>query len=138
MFNQFKFSRQTTLTGFPPKVSADWQRPRPDNIQRLSPGRQVVTHLMVPITGQEHSQASSDTTHETESAPVASVIHIPPREREVLLWAARGKTSWETAQLLGLSERTVKFYLSRACDRLNVKNKTHAVAIALTHGLFQI
>ena len=63
---------------------------------------------------------------------------LSPREKEVLLWAGRGKSAWETAQLLGLSESTVKSYIRNACGRLGVKNKTHAVAICLTHGLFRI
>lgn len=63
---------------------------------------------------------------------------LSPREKEVLLWAGRGKSAWETAQLLGLSEATVKSYIRNACGRLGVKNKTHAVAICLTHGLFRI
>ena len=33
---------------------------------------------------------------------------ITPREREVLCWAAAGKTYWEIAVILGISERTVK------------------------------
>lgn len=63
---------------------------------------------------------------------------LSPREKEVLVWAGRGKSAWETAQLLALSESTVKSYIRNACGRLGVKNKTHAVAICLTHGLFRI
>lgn len=66
------------------------------------------------------------------------LLCLSPREKEVLLWAGRGKSAWETAQLLGLSEATVKSYMRNACGRLGVKNKTHAVAICLTHGLFRI
>lgn len=66
------------------------------------------------------------------------MLCLSPREKEVLLWAGRGKSAWETAQLLGLSEATVKSYIRNACSRLGVKNKTHAVAICLTHGLFRI
>ena len=65
-------------------------------------------------------------------------IALAPREREVLQWAAHGKSAWETAQLLGLSERTVKFYIQRACSKLNAQNKTHAVATALARGLIQL
>lgn len=65
-------------------------------------------------------------------------IRLTPREREVLIWAARGKTAWETAKLLELSERTVKAYISSACVSLGAQNKTHAVAICLTHGVFDI
>ncbi len=64
-------------------------------------------------------------------------VRLTPRELEALLWAARGKSVWETAQVLGLSERTVKFHLQRACAKLNAQNKTHAVARVLARGLIQ-
>ena len=64
-------------------------------------------------------------------------VRLTPREREALLWAARGRSARETAQLLGLSERTVKFFVQRACARLDARNKTHAVAKALVWGLIR-
>jgi len=67
-----------------------------------------------------------------------AVLYLAPRELDVLKWAARGKTTWETAQLLNLSEATVAFYVRRACSRLGVKSKIHAVAICISAGLFKI
>lgn len=52
---------------------------------------------------------------------------LSPRERECLLWAAEGKTAWETAVILGLSERTVRCYLESARHKLGAANNTHAV-----------
>lgn len=58
---------------------------------------------------------------------------LSKRELQVLSWAAAGKSSWETSQILDLSEKTVDGYL-RACYRkLHSSNKTHAVAMAM-HG----
>ncbi len=57
------------------------------------------------------------------------------REKECLLWAAEGKTSWETAQILGVAERTVIFHLQNAAGKLNVSSRQHAVARALSLGL---
>lgn len=68
----------------------------------------------------------------------ASALYLAPREKEVLLWAAHGKSAWETAQVLDLSETTVKSYIRNACSRLNVQNKTHAVAKCISEGLFRI
>lgn len=78
------------------------------------------------------------TTSEIQYEARLPLPSLSPREKEVLLWAGRGKSAWETAQLLGLCESTVKSYMRNACARLGVKNKTHAVAICLTHGLFRI
>ncbi len=57
------------------------------------------------------------------------------RERECLLWAAEGKTAWETAKILGVAERTVIFHLQNAGYKLNVVNRQHAVARAVSLGL---
>lgn len=61
--------------------------------------------------------------------------HLSPRERECLAWASRGKTSWETSRVLGLSETTVLHYLNTAAIKLNVHSKTHAVVKAMLLGL---
>lgn len=60
---------------------------------------------------------------------------LSAREVDCLHWAAIGKTSWETAMILGVSERTVNFHLSNACEKLNVQNRRAAVAAALRKGL---
>jgi len=52
-------------------------------------------------------------------------------EAEVLRWAARGKTAWETGQILGLSERNVRWHIEEAQRKLMTKNKTATVALAL-------
>lgn len=61
--------------------------------------------------------------------------HLSRRESEVIRWAARGKTAWETAQILGLKEKTISFYISNACVKLRVVTKTQAVARAIAEGL---
>lgn len=53
------------------------------------------------------------------------------REKEVLKWAAVGRTAWETAQIMTVSNSTVNHHLYNACAKLEVVNKTHAVAKAI-------
>jgi DNA-binding NarL/FixJ family response regulator len=65
-------------------------------------------------------------------------LHVTDREREVLTWVGRGKTSSEIATILGLSERTVNFHCDQAVKRLDVVNRTQAVAIAIGLGLIMI
>lgn len=52
---------------------------------------------------------------------------LSPRERECLLWIAEGKTYWECAVILGLSEHTVRCYLESVRLKLGAANNTHAV-----------
>jgi len=63
---------------------------------------------------------------------------LTAREREVLRWAAGGKTSWEISVILRISERTVKFHLVEASRKLNAVNRTSAVAKALAWGLIKL
>ena len=60
------------------------------------------------------------------------------REKEVLKWAAVGKTAWETAQIMTVSNSTVNHHLYNACAKLDVANKTHAVAKAIRAQLITI
>lgn len=63
------------------------------------------------------------------------VAKLTRREQDVLRWAARGKTAWETAKILNLTEKTVAFYLSNITAKLKVATKTQAVAVAITQRL---
>ncbi|WP_245322454.1 MULTISPECIES: LuxR family transcriptional regulator [Mesorhizobium] len=60
---------------------------------------------------------------------------LTDREREVLLWAAAGKTSSETSQILGLTERTVKWHATRARQAFGVATTTQAVVEAVRRRL---
>lgn len=60
---------------------------------------------------------------------------LTQRERECLLWAAEGKTAWETAQILGISERTVIFHLQNVGEKLGCNNRQQTIARAIAQGL---
>lgn len=60
------------------------------------------------------------------------------KELEVLKWFIQGKTSWETSVIMGISERTVRFYAETIIQKLDASSRTHAVAIALHLGLIEL
>lgn len=64
-----------------------------------------------------------------------SSVPLSDRERDVLAWAGRGKTVLETAEILGLSEETIKSHLRNSMRKLGAANKTHAAVRALYLGL---
>ena len=66
----------------------------------------------------------------------ANDVPLSPRELHCAAWAAMGKTKAETGSMLGLSEKTVRFYLERVREKLNATNVTHAVRIGTMRNLF--
>lgn len=60
------------------------------------------------------------------------------REKECLKWTAEGKTAWEIAQILSISERTVVYYLENAKHKLGVNSRPHAVVKAVMSGLIDL
>ena len=63
---------------------------------------------------------------------------LTSKEREVLIRIAEGKSNREIAQELGLAEVTIKCRVSVILVRLDVKDRTQAVVIALQRGLLHL
>jgi len=63
--------------------------------------------------------------------------NLSDRERDVLSWCAQGKTSVEIADILGVSDRSVEVHLKHAMHKLNARNRTAAVALAIRNGLIR-
>jgi len=49
---------------------------------------------------------------------------LTDRQRDCLLWVARGKTDWETGRILGVTEETVARHIKQACARYGVSKRT--------------
>ncbi len=62
---------------------------------------------------------------------------LSARERDCLTWVARGKSSWDIGQIIGISENTVNFHLKNTFAKLNVKGRTLGVVKAITLGLIE-
>ncbi len=77
------------------------------------------------------------TTDRIAEAPFAGV-RLSSRQREVLIWTAQGKTTWETSIIMKCAEATVNYHLKQVFRKLRVTNKTHAVSRALNLGLIDI
>lgn len=60
---------------------------------------------------------------------------LSPRETEVLAQLVEGLTNREIGQVLGVTERTVKFHVSAILRKLEVDNRTEAVALAMQASL---
>jgi len=60
---------------------------------------------------------------------------LTPREREVLTLMGQGRSNSELAQLLTLSEATVKTHVTRIFAKLNLRDRAQAVVLAYETGL---
>jgi DNA-binding CsgD family transcriptional regulator len=68
----------------------------------------------------------------------AETITLSPREKEVLNWLQRGKSSWEISVILAISERTVIYHVTNIMRKLDARNRPQAVAIAIRLGLIDL
>ncbi len=55
---------------------------------------------------------------------------LTEREREVLRWVGAGKSNWEIARILAISERTAKYHISNILAKLGLSNRVQAAAFA--------
>jgi DNA-binding NarL/FixJ family response regulator len=66
----------------------------------------------------------------SDSAPLEK-LGLTPREAEVLLWLAQGKSNPEIGAILGAAENTIKVHLSHIFEKLGADNRHAAMLTAL-------
>jgi DNA-binding CsgD family transcriptional regulator len=84
----------------------------------------LISHLF-------HQQAMRIVTGEAELPN----SELSPREREALLLLSTGKSRAAVADILHISENTLRAYIDSARHKLGAMNVTHAVALALAKGI---
>jgi len=102
------------------------------------PGRLTLRHaelleMLVPHLHTALTRALNGAKKET-SAPKVALPALSEREHEILQWLGSGKTNWEIAQVLQISENTVKNHVHRILIKLKVNNRAQAVAKGLLPG----
>ena len=70
----------------------------------------------------------------SSAAPIENALGVSPREAEVLLWVAQGKSNAEASTILGTAEGTVKRHLSNIFDKLGIDSR-HAATIQVLEVL---
>jgi len=126
--------------GLPPAlqewVAAALRRGPPDGTpgyRHSCGGRQLTLKLAATRKGEyvlllEECEAPADA-----DAALAAAYPLTAREREVLLWLAKGKTNRDISDILGMSPRTVNKHLEHIYIKLGVETRAAATALALTH-----
>jgi DNA-binding CsgD family transcriptional regulator/tetratricopeptide (TPR) repeat protein len=78
--------------------------------------------------------ATNGDTVAVDGSP-AERLGLTPREREVLLLLAEGRTNREIGQALFMSEKTASVHVSRILTKLGVSRRVEAAAVAYRLGL---
>lgn len=69
------------------------------------------------------------------TTPPGQRYHLTAREREVLSWCFRGKSSWSIGEILGISEDSVNFHIKNAMRKLDCSSRLMCVLKAIRLGL---
>ena len=67
-----------------------------------------------------------------------SQMQLSAREKQILSYVAQGQANKRIATELGISEQTVKNHVTSVLRRLDAKDRTEAVVIAIKQGLITI
>jgi len=62
------------------------------------------------------------------------MAQLTPREAQILSHIAEGMSNRQMAELLQISERTIKNHVSAVLRKLNANDRAHAVALAMRRG----
>jgi DNA-binding CsgD family transcriptional regulator len=87
-----------------------------------------------PSTIATEALAALAVAPQAANAP-AALAGLTPREREVLLLLAGGRTDREIAEALFISPRTVGGHVTNLLAKLGVDSRTAAAAWAIRNGL---
>ena len=91
-----------------------------------------VQSIPQPQTPEQILQRVEELSRERERATFISPL--TPRESEVLNYMAQGYLNKQIAEVLGVSEQTIKDHISSIVRKLNVNARTQAVIAAVKKG----
>lgn len=80
---------------------------------------------------EKAAMAKAEFAPDFSSAKPLESLGLTPREAEVLLWLAQGKSNGEIAVILGAAEGTIKKHLEHVFEKLGVEGRNPAALMAL-------
>ncbi|MER8479172.1 LuxR family transcriptional regulator [Mesorhizobium sp. M1163] len=72
------------------------------------------------------------------SSGIEETPNLSPREKECILWAAKGKSSWEIGKIAGISVNTVNFHIKNVMRKMDTASRTTAAVKALKCGIIDL
>nr|WP_249115773.1 response regulator transcription factor [Azoarcus sp. L1K30] len=104
-------------------------------VSKSSSSEEMLQAVRVVLGGGVHTPDSTDRAPGRRSgAPVSERFGLTAAQTRVLELLAQGKTNREIADLLGLSEGTVKVHMSAIFRALGVSNRAQALVVISRHG----
>ena len=110
-----------------------------DTIKRASSGEYPINECVSSkpkvawrVLRQFQDMASMGRTLEDITTP------LTPKEVQILTHIAEGNSNKRIANILGISEQTIKNHVSAILRKLNANDRAHAVFIAIRNGLISI
>jgi DNA-binding NarL/FixJ family response regulator len=92
---------------------------------------QLVWSVLEPQTALPADRVDEDRTSSGPLVDPEASRTLTPRQHEVLALLVAGKTNWEIAEAMGLSENTVKVHLAAIFRVLGVHSRTEALLAAM-------
>ncbi|MER9368428.1 LuxR family transcriptional regulator [Mesorhizobium sp. M0518] len=73
-----------------------------------------------------------------ELSGLDKVPNLSCREKECILWVAKGKSSWDIGAIIGISENTVNFHIKKVLKKLDTSSRTAAALRAASLGIIEL
>src|SRR5262249_7321769 len=89
----------------------------------------LMLNLLRPHFDLARRNAERVTARRAAKAETLDAFCLTPREREIALWMARGKTNFEISSILETRVRTVEKHIENILKKLGVENRTAAALI---------
>lgn len=93
-------------------------------------GQRFLVTLLGPAAPGEHLFKLTRSTRGIEPQLLQQAFGLTPREADVLLWTARGKSNKDMSEILNISARTVNKHLEQIFIKIGVENRASATAAA--------
>ena len=99
-------------------------------IRRAADGESVMSEAMTAKLMAQFRQGGA-----SPAPAVSEADKLTPREREILVFIARGDSNKEIARTLDLAESTVKIHVQNILKKLSLSSRVQAAVFAVEHGL---
>ncbi len=110
-----------------------------DTIRRAYRGEYPINESLIASPRvAEHVLRRFQVVAQVERTAEGVVAPLTPRETQILAGIAAGNTNRQIAQMLGISEQTIKNHVSSILRKLNANDRAHAVALAIRQGFIPL